>query len=407
MPEITMPKMSDTMEEGKVIRWLKHEGEHVASGESVAEIETDKANVEMEAFSDGTLTKILVPEGESAPVGTPIAELSAEGAPAEAPKQAPPPEERVQPQPEHAPEPRPVKAEEQAPREEKPAEAPPKAEERIPASPLARKIAEERGIDLAKVKGTGPGGRVVESDVEAYASGEPQKPAERPAEAPPEGEELSRIRRTIAERMTNSKQTIPHFYVTAEAEMDFAGRVRDELNMEGEPSISFTDMVVKACALALRAMPEVNASYRDGRLVKHKEVNVGIAVALSEGLVVPVVRGSAEMPLREIARTTKGLASRAREGKSHVQDFGGGTFTVSNLGMFDVESFAAIINPPESATLAVGSIREVPAVVDGAFAVARRMKMTISCDHRVMDGAVGARFLNEIRKRLESPITLL
>ena len=400
MAEITMPKMSDTMLEGKVIRWLKHEGDQVAEGEPIAEIETDKANVEMEAFEAGVMKQILVKEGETVPVGQPIAVLETLEAEEMPPVTAPPPSEA-------------------APAiEEKPL-APPEAE-RVKASPLARRMAEEKGIDLSRIQGTGPDGRIVESDVENYlkqmqAAAAPPPVIEAPSppkppaiEVPTEERELSRMRKTIAERMARSKQTIPHFYVTSEVEMDWASRMRDELNMdESQTRVSFTDIVIKACALALAGFPEVNASYSEDKLLMHEEINIGLAVALEDGLIAPVVHNADRKSLRRIASETKELAQRARENNLRATDYTGGTFTVSNLGMFDVESFAAIINPPESACLAVGTIREVPVVVDGQVAVSKRMKATISADHRVLDGAVAAKFLQEVKRRLESPIGLL
>jgi len=400
MAEITMPKMSDTMLEGKVIRWLKHEGDQVAEGEPIAEIETDKANVEMEAFEAGVMKQILVKEGETVPVGQPIAVLETLEAEEMPPVTAPPPSEA-------------------APAiEEKPL-APPEAE-RVKASPLARRMAEEKGIDLSRIQGTGPDGRITESDVENYlrqtqAAAAPPPVIEAPSppkppaiEVPTEERELSRMRKTIAERMARSKQTIPHFYVTSEVEMDWASRMRDELNMdESQARVSFTDMVIKACALALAGFPEVNASYSEDKLLMHEEINIGLAVALEDGLIAPVVHNADKKSLRRIASETRELAQRARENNLRATDYTGGTFTVSNLGMFDVESFAAIINPPESACLAVGTIREVPVVVDGQVAVSKRMKATISADHRVLDGAVAAKFLQEVKRRLESPIGLL
>ncbi len=289
-------------------------------------------------------------------------------------------------------------------------------------SPIARRIAEEHGLDLAKIKGTGPNGRIVESDVDNYLRqieaapapppapevAAPPKPAAPPMEVPTEERELSKMRKTIAERLTRSKQTIPHFYVTSEIEMDWASRLRDELNAdESQPRVSFTDLVIKASALALTQFLEINASYSDGKLLVHKDINIGMAVAIENGLIVPVVHNADRKPLRQIAAETKELAQRARENNLRASDYVGGTFTVSNLGMFDAEDFISIINPPESASLAVGTIREVPVVADGEIAVSKRMKATISADHRVLDGAVAARFMQEFKRRLESPIGLL
>jgi len=441
-----MPKMSDTMEEGKVIRWLKQQGDKVTEGEPIAEIETDKANVEMEAFEPGILKDILVKEGDTVAVGAPIATIEAPetaGAPAVPPQEivhageqpeipsqkapepytaeqiplvtAPPPPEATQPAPE---------------RIEKPTQPP--EEERIKASPLARKLAEERGIDLSKIQGTGPNGRIVEADIESYsrqaqapeakapeapapqAPPPPQAtPAPKPAaprmEVPSEEVELSKMRKTIAHRMSQSKQTIPHFYITVDIAMDRASMVRDELNaMDGSrPKISFTDMIIKASALALREFPQVNASYHEDKLRVHKEINVGMAVALEDGLVVPVVHEADQKDLHQIAEDTKSLAERARSGGGHMSDYTGGTFTVSNLGMFDVEEFSSIINPPEAASLAVGTITDTPVVIDGEIGVSKRMKATLAADHRVMDGAVAAKFMQALKKRLEAPTSLL
>lgn len=408
MPEVTMPKMSDTMEEGKIVRWLKHEGDQVERGEVIAEIETDKANVEMEAYEAGVLRRLLASEGDTVPVGQAIAVL-------ESPQEATPVEPTPRPQPE-ATQPMPLpEAEVAAAKEQKP---PVTAEvtERILASPVARKMAEDKGIDLAQVRGTGPNGRITEADIEAYmkqqesptAAPQVAPPAPTAGEVPSEEQELSRMRKTIAERMTRSKQSIPHFYVTAQIEMDWSAKMREELNEdETQAKVSFTDLIIKACALALRAFPSVNGSYHDDKLLLHKQINVGIAVALDDGLIVPVLHDADKKPLRQIATETRELAQRARENRLHASDLSGATFTISNLGMFDVESFIAIINPPETASLAVGTIRDVPVVADGAIGISKLMKATVSADHRVLDGAVAARFLQEVKRRLESPIGLL
>jgi len=402
MSAITMPKMSDTMEEGKIVRWLKREGDQVTEGEPIAEIETDKANVEMEAFEPGVIKEIIAKEGDTVPVGQAIAELEAPGA-AAVPK---PPEPAISAPP-------PAQALEAPVRQEIAPKEVASEEERIKASPLARKIAEEKGIDLSKVQGTGPNGRIVEADVEALLGEKkppaPPTPAPRPTlEVPTEEVELSKMRKAIGERMTKSKQTIPHFYVTSEIEMDWATRVRDELNLdESQPKISFTDLIVKAAALALTKFPNVNASYSDGKLAVHKQINVAIAVALEEGLVAPVIHDADKKPLRQIAAETRQLAQHARENQLRASEYTGATFTISNLGMFDVESFISIINPPECASMAVGTTREVPVVIDGSVAVSKRMKVTVSADHRVLDGAVAAKFLQEFKRRLESPVGLL
>lgn len=375
MTQITMPKMSDTMEEGKIVQWLKHEGDQVAQGEPIAEIETDKANVEMEAFESGVVKQILAREGETVPVGQPIANLEPPG------------------------------TAEPAPAETKPAPEVPE-EERMTASPMARKMASEYGIDLSKVQGTGPNGRIIESDIESYIK--QTQPSAPSLEVPTEERELNRMRKTIAERMTRSKQTIPHFYVTSEIEMDWASRVRDELNMdESLAKVSFSDMVIKACALALTQFPNVNASFSNDKLLIHKDINIGMAVALEDGLIAPVVHNADKKPIRQIASETRELAERARSNTLHSTDYTGGTFNISNLGMFDVDNFIAIIDPSESAVLAIGTIKEMPVVIDEQIAVSKRMKVTLSADHRVLDGAVAAKFLQEVKRRLESPISLL
>lgn len=440
MAEVTMPKMSDTMEEGTVVRWLKHEGDPVNEGETIAEIETDKANVEMEAFEPGILSKILVNEGETVPVGQPIAMISAPetaAAPQAPPEKTPEPshpeipgtaapQARATDQVPSVTTPTPPETPPEVPKEKPVEEEAAPEEERVKASPLARRMAEEEGIDLSQIHGTGPNGRIVETDVENFLKAGKKEAAPPPQpkpvqEAPPpptpapsapgaatEERELSRMRKTIAERMTKSKQTIPHFYVTADVAMDRAAQVREELNAhEDQTKVSFTDMIIKATALALKAFTQVNASFDEDKLLIHKNINVGLAVALPDGLIAPVVHDADKKPLRQIAAETKDLARRAKENTLTVTEYTGGTFTISNLGMFDVEEFAAIINPPESASIAVGTIREAPVVEDGAIAISRRMKMTISADHRVLDGAVAAQFLNEVRHYLESPTDLL
>ena len=420
MAQVTMPKMSDTMEEGTIVRWLKHPGDQVTEGEPIAEVETDKANVEMEAFNSGVLGQILVPEGQTVPVGEPIATIEAPGAaPApEAPRAEAPPAPEAAPPPPPAP-----KAEAPA----APAAPPAEEEERMRVSPLARRLAQEYGVDLSQVHGTGPNGRVVEADIESYAAQKgPAPPAPAPLrpeavptppapttpaptmEVPFEEAPLSRMRKTIAERMANSTRTIPHFYVTTEVEMDWASRVRDELNAEeSQPKISFNDLIIKACALALTRLPRANASFNNDKLRVYKQVNVGMAVALEDGLIVAVVHDADKKHLREIAAETKELAQHARDNQLRAHEYTGATFTVTNLGMFGIEEFSAIINPPEAATLAIGAIRDEAVVLDGQVAVSKRMKMTVSADHRVLDGAEAAEFVQEVKQQLESPIGLL
>lgn len=443
MAQVTMPKMSDTMEEGTVVRWIKHPGDQVTEGEPIAEIETDKANVEMEAFDTGVLGQIFVTEGQTVPVGQPIATIEAPGAApapearpeapraeAPAPPAPPPAPEAAHPAPQAQAQPAPAPAPQTA--QAPPSPTPVTEEERMRVSPLARRLAQEYDVDLSQIHGTGPNGRIVEADIESYAAQKgaapptpvaqaapaaAPKPPEAPAapkptvpamEIPSEEAPLSKMRKTIAERMTKSKQTIPHFYVTSEIEMDWASKVRDELNAdESQPRISFNDLIIKACAMALAKFPRVNASFHEDELIVHKQVNIGIAVALDDGLIVPVIHDADKKHLREIAAEAKELAQHARDNQLRAHEFTGSTFTVTNLGMFDVENFIAIINPPEAATLAVGTIREMPVIMDGQVAASKRMKVTISADHRVIDGAEAAKFTQELKHQLESPIGLL
>jgi pyruvate dehydrogenase E2 component (dihydrolipoamide acetyltransferase) len=428
--KVLMPKLSEAMESGKVIQWLKKEGDPVKGGDVIAEIETDKANVEIEAFGSGVLRRIVVDAGGQAPVGELIAVIAeatddigalvgaaAPAAGAAAPAPALPPEETYRPRPETGAV-IPLTAEPRHGVAPVPVAATP-ATGRVKASPLAKKIAARSGLDLRLVQGSGPGGRVVRRDVEAaIARGVPAPaaaaPAARPVAAPPrpavefEDRPLSAMRATIAKRLPLSKGPVPHFYVTAEIGMDRAGALRAELNaLEGSPKVSVTDMVVRACALALLRHPGVNASFQGQAVRVHHRAHIGIAVALDEGLITPVLRDCDAKPLTRIAVEARDLAERARQGKLRAQELTGATFSISNLGMFDVEEFSAIINPPEGAILAVGSVLEKPVAVGGAVRVGRRMRVTLSCDHRVMDGATGARFLQAVKGLLEEPLRLL
>jgi len=438
--KVLMPKLSDAMETGKVIKWLKKEGDPVKGGDVIAEIETDKANVEIEAFGGGVLRRIVVGEGGQVPVGDMIgviadpaddigAVATAAPAPASAAATAPAPAK-----------PAPLPAMESyrsapathmvVPMSAAPAQAAGR-DGRIKASPLARKVAAQSGVDLRVLQGTGPGGRIVRRDVESAAAA--PRPAAAPAavaaaparqaapaparpqfiippraEAEFEDKALSPMRAAIAKRMPLSKAPVPHFYVTSEASMDRAWALRAELNaLEGQPKISITDMVVKACALALLKNPGVNAQLQGQSIRVFHRAHIGIAVALDEGLITPVLRDCDAKPLAQIAVEARDLAERARGGKLRAQEFSGATFSVSNLGMYDVEEFSAIINPPEGAIVAVGSVLEKPVAEGGQIRVGRRMKMTISCDHRVMDGAMGARFLQDVKRLLEEPLRLL
>ncbi len=420
--KVVMPKLSEAMESGKVIKWIKKEGDRVEGGEIIAEIETDKADIELESFGSGVLRKIVVPAGERAPVGGLIAVIAdaaddiaalLAGAPAPA---APPPPVSPAPPPRAVAPPPPL-----APRPIAPAPAPVPVVVpggRVKASPLAKKIAARSGVDLRLVQGSGPGGRIVRRDVEAahpgLRPGSPAAPAPAPVAIPAapgveyQDVPLSSIRAAIARRMPLAKAPVPHFYVTVEIAMDRAWELREALNaLEGQPKISVTDMIVKACVLALTRHPEVNASFQGESIRVNYRVHMGLAVALDEGLITPVLRNCEAKSLAQIAVEGRDLVERARARKLRAPELSGATFSVSNLGMFDVDEFSAIINPPEGAILAVGAVKVVPVVEEGRIGMGRRMKVTLSCDHRVMDGAMGARFLQTLKQFLEEPLRLL
>jgi pyruvate dehydrogenase E2 component (dihydrolipoamide acetyltransferase) len=420
---VVMPKLSDAMETGRVIKWLKKEGDRVEGGEIIAEIETDKADIELEAFGAGVLRKIVVPGGERVPVGGLIAVIAdkdediaaalaeapappaAPAAPGPAPAAPRPAPAAAAPEPARGAPPPPSPAAAEVPAPPAPAEG-----ARVKASPLARKIAAQSGVDLGLVPGSGPGGRVVRRDVEAWAAR--SAPAAERAAAPAGVESrdvpLSSIRAAIARRMPLAKGPVPHFYLTSEVAMDRAWELREELNaLDGQPKISVTDMVVKAVALALTLHPEVNASFQGEAIRVHYRAHIGLAVALDEGLITPVLRNCEAKSLAQIAAEGRDLVERARQRRLRAPELSGATFTVSNLGMFDVDEFSAIINPPEGAILAVGAVRVVPVVEQDRIGMGRRMRVTLSCDHRVMDGAMGARFLQTLRRLLEEPLRLL
>jgi pyruvate dehydrogenase E2 component (dihydrolipoamide acetyltransferase) len=426
--KVVLAKLSPTMEEGTVVTWSKQEGDTVKVGDVLAEIETDKANMEMEALGAGILRKILVPAGGKAPVGTLIgviadededisallaeAEAAAKAAPEPAPEAAP---ESPSPPPAAAP-PSPVaRAAARAPAPVVPFPDAPGG--RIKSSPLARTIAARSNVPLEAIAGSGPGGRIIKRDVEGYLAAPPpaagsaaRVPGPKvPVPSVTPGTEIphSNVRRTIARRLAESKLGAPHFYVTVEIAMDDAVSLREQLIRAKGIKISFNDLVVKACAEALTRFPTVNASWAEDRIVTHAGVHVGVAVAIPDGLIVPVVRDAHRKTVPEISREIKELAKRARDRKLQPDEFTGSTFTTSNLGMFDVTEFTAIINPPESCILAIGAVRKVPVVVDDRIVVGHRMNVTLSCDHRVVDGALGAQFLAEVRRLLESPVSLL
>jgi pyruvate dehydrogenase E2 component (dihydrolipoamide acetyltransferase) len=488
--EITMPKLSDTMEEGKILRWLKHPGDKVTHGEPLAEVETDKADMVMEAFDDGVMQEILLPEGESAPVGATIARLAAPGeevkpspappaprAPAEPSPSAKPPEttpvQAAQPRPtpravavkkrplreagpaeapngaspspaeaatqahpelaadgdgaEAKPAPRPAPEREPARATQevaamRPASAPPRnlgethAHEdlaKLKASPLARRAAEESGLDLSQIQGTGPEGRITKRDVDNFLR-EQQLFRQRRLVTPREGspgtwEELSKMRRTIAQRMAASKREIPHFYVTMEIDMEEAVRLKKSLEATElfDEAITYNDIVIKACTLALGRYPRMNASFENDGIRIHPSINIGMAVAVEDGLIVPVIRECQQLTLPEIARAAHRLVSKAAQGGFTADELSGATFSISNMGMLGVEHFSAVIVPPQAAILAVSAIKERPVVRNGQLAAGTTMMLTVSCDHRIVDGVVAGRFLQEMKRFLENPASLL
>ena len=479
MPNVQMPRLSDSMETGKILRWLKKEGDEVKKGEPLVEIESDKANIEVEAYASGKLSRIVVQEGDSAPIGAVIAEIGGDGGGAAAEKPAAPKTEQpaeqngkpAEAQPARAtatqPEAHVAQAEKAMATARKEPEGAPEAGggeqypqggpddrtevgaaaqaalnvirrpeapengERQRVSPVARRLAEEQGIDLREIQGSGPGGRITKEDVEAAAqrgkrpaaTAQVAAPSAAPAAAPAREErrptprpteevevvELSKLQATVAMRIAQSKFSAPHFYVTSEIAMDDAVRLRAMFNeaVEKSDAISLNDLVVKAVALALTKFPEVNASWADGRIERKRDINIGIAVGLPDRLIVPVLRNADQKTLKDIAKESKQLIERARANKASSQDYVGNTFTISNLGMYDVDQFTAIINPPDSAILAVGSILDKPVVRDGQVAPGKRMRVTLSVDHRVFYGVTAAQFLQEVKRLLQSPMALV
>ncbi len=396
MSAMRMPKMGDGMEEGTILQWLKKEGDNVVTEEPVAEVETDKANVEIPAEESGVLTKIVVKAGETVPVGAVIAyigEITEDGAASKSqPKQTI------------------VKAK---PIGDRLVEG-----ERVKASPLARRRAKEMGIDLVGITGSGPGGRIVERDVRAVqlqsvaAATTTHVTLAAPVAPSLQGTdtEVSRMRRAIARRTVQSKQTVPHFYLITVVEMDRAVQLLEELNeMEPNQKLTVNDLIVQSCALALAEFPDVNASFTpDDRIRRYEAINIGIAVGTENGLTIPVISDCGNKTLRQIADAAKELIRKARSGALKPEEFSGGTFSISNLGMFGIEEFSAIINPPESAILAVGAIvKEAVPDESDRISIKKRMRITLSCDHRVVDGVLGARFLNAIKRYLEKPAHLI
>lgn len=446
MSTLIMPKMGDGMEEGTLLRWLKNVGEAVDAGDPIAEIETDKVSLEIEATDAGVFVQALVEEGQTVPIGTPIATIGAEGevaaeaapaaaAPAEAKQAEPEPAQAEVAVAEQAPAPAQAAAPAAAAGAVNGADAvatppaPVRADgERLRASPLVKRLAAEHGIDLAAIAGTGPGGRIVKDDLNPYLTGAkpiPTGPAQAPAATPePQAapaaaaepragavpREMSRVRRTTGKRMAESKDVIPHFYVSVDVEMGPALAFREQVNAELDDDaakVSVNDLVVKAAALALRDFPNLNTSLEGDTLYDHDSIDVNVAVAIENGLIAPFVPQADQKSLGSIARMTKDLIGRARNGGLQPEEYQGGTFTISNLGMFDVSEFIAIINPPQAAILAIGSALEVPVVKDGQIEIGHRMKITLSADHRITDGAEVARFLQTVKDYLQHPFRMV
>ena len=453
--EVLMPALSPTMTEGKLAAWKKKEGDVVKSGDVIAEIETDKATMEVEAVDEGTLGKILVPAGtEGVKVNTPIALILAEGedasalakfdggAKAEAPAPAAPqtkaPEPRgpqlsaVEAAPGGGSRPSGAESGGSAAGAHRPAPTPPAAAAgaRVFASPLARRMAEQAGLDLSQLTGSGPGGRIIKVDVEAAlrrgaapAVARAPQPAPTPVQAPPAAEVAmgspyklvphSTMRKVIARRLTESKQQVPHFYLTVDCEIDALLAARAEINAkapekgEGAYKLSVNDFIIKAAAIALRRVPAANAAWSEAGTLLFETVDISVAVAIPNGLITPIVRNADQKGLLQISREMKDFIARAREGKLKPEEYQGGTFSISNLGMYGIKDFAAVINPPQGCILAVGAGEQRPVVKNGALAVATVMSCTLSVDHRVVDGAVGAEFLQAFKAIVENPIMML
>jgi pyruvate dehydrogenase E2 component (dihydrolipoamide acetyltransferase) len=443
MPDVLMPRLSDTMEEGVLSQWLKHEGDQVSKGDILAVIETDKAAMEMEAYDEGILTSVLVEEGSSVPIGTPIAVIGDQAAPrvpaaqpeaasaaqpaAPAPLTAASPSGHVPAAPGTSPGPAP--------------QPPARPPGQVRTSPLARSLARKHGVDLAAISGTGPGGRIVRADIEdairqvgraqptpqsaALAPVGPAEPAPVGPAAPPSAAAatagptalatdatevpLSTVRRLTAERLAASARDAPHFYLTVVAEADELLAFRAQANERGPGAvkISITDLLAKACATALAAHPEVNVSWDQTRILRHHHVNIGIAVAIDDGLIVPVIRDADRKTLTEIAREAQDLTTRARARRLTPDELSGGTFTISNLGMYGIRQFTAVINPPQAAILAVGEAARQPVVRGEQVSIATTMTLTLSIDHRALDGATAAGFLTELKKLIEEPLCIL
>ncbi len=421
--QVVMPKLSPTMEEGQLSRWLKKEGDKVSMGEPLAEIDTDKATMEMQSLANGVLLKILVNEGESAPLGDPIAIVGAEGedisgllgAKAPAKKQSP----AAQPKAE-APVSKPTPPKEEEPR---PVTTPSRDDGRQLISPIAARMAAEAGVNLKSLQGSGPGGRIVKRDVEEAISGKieripttprlravPARPLEKGEVYAPSAyrdEPASEMRRTIAKRLVTSLGPVPHFFLTTEIDMERAADLRQAINeLYPDAKISINDVIIKVAAAALIQHPQVNASFQDKYIRYYEHADIGVAVATENGLITPVVRSADLKSLPEIGAEVRELAERARARKLKPEEYMGATFSISNLGMFGIDEFTAVINPPEGAILAIGAAAPKPVVHDGEIVIRQTMRVTMSCDHRVVDGATGAKFLQTFKQIMENPLYL-
>jgi pyruvate dehydrogenase E2 component (dihydrolipoamide acetyltransferase) len=404
--KVHMEALSPTMEEGRLVKWLKKEGDAVKTGDTLAEVETDKAVMELVARADGQLIKVLVPEGSTVPVGNVVAYIGAPGEKVDggaAPAPAAPKQSGAPAPPSGPPTPAPVPA---------PGDA-----ARVKASPLAKRIAKETGVDLKSLQGSGPGGRVVKRDLESAPVAVSTVPVSRPASpvpvvrsgAPYEDVPLTQIRKTIAKRLAASIGPIPHFFLTTEVDMERAAEARDALNRQlgDQGKVSFNDIVIKAVAIALTKHRACNAWFQEDHIRYWNEVHIGMAVAVEDGLITPVIRDADRKSLMEIGTEARELAQRARNRRLKPEEYTGASFSVSNLGMFDIDQFTAVINPPEAGIIAVGSIVAKPVADGEKVVVRRRLRLTMSCDHRVIDGATGAQFLKTLKQMLENPLAML
>jgi pyruvate dehydrogenase E2 component (dihydrolipoamide acetyltransferase) len=402
---VQMPALSPTMTEGKITKWVKKEGDKISSGTAIAEVETDKSNLELEAYDDGVLLKILVKEGEAAAVGAPVAYIGKPGEnvedmpapapaakkPAEAPKQAAPPPVAPKPAPAQAPAPVP---------------APAPTNGRVRASPLAKRIAAESGVDLSALAGSGPSGRIVKRDVEQASARPRTVPVTKGQRIAPDVLPLTSMRKVIATRLGEVKPGVPHFYLTVDLEMDAAMKIREEAKAL-DTKISVNDVIVKAVAMAVRRFPRINQQFDGDKLLQLHNVDVGVAVAIEDGLITPNVRDADMKGLGEISQEVRDYVERAKRRALKPEEYTGGSITVSNLGMYGIDEFIAILNPPQAAIIAVGAVAPKAVVRDGQIVTRQMMSATLSGDHRVIDGAVGAEFLKELRSLLEHPLRLL